>query len=98
MIMANFEHLVAMMEQITAKVETNHKNMLARLDAHHDRMMAWMNSQLEKREACLKKTESTEEIKSKSEHQEVPKEGAAEENFRALKEWNGDQHLAVGWR
>jgi hypothetical protein len=51
-------------------------------------------------EACLEKTEATdleanpEEIESKLEHQEVPKE----EDTGALKEWYGDQHLATGRR
>jgi hypothetical protein len=53
MIMADFECLIAMMEQITTKLHTNHEKM-AKLDAHHERMMARINSQLEKREACLK--------------------------------------------
>jgi hypothetical protein len=33
-----------------------------------------------------------------TEHQEVPKEEAAEENIGALKERYGDRHLAVGLR
>jgi hypothetical protein len=44
--------------------------MLAKLDAHHKRMMARMDSQLEKMEVCLGKTEAmyleanSEEIES----------------------------------
>jgi hypothetical protein len=53
--MADFECLIVMMEQITAKVGMNHKKMVAKLDPHHERMMVRMNSQLEKTEACLEK-------------------------------------------
>jgi hypothetical protein len=34
--------------------------MLNKSDAHHERMMARMNSQLEKMEACLGKMEATD--------------------------------------
>jgi hypothetical protein len=53
-------------------------------------------------EDCLEKTEATdleanlEEIESKAEHEEVPKEEAIVETFGALKERYGDQHQAVG--
>jgi hypothetical protein len=59
--------------------------MLAKLDAHHERVMAGMDSQLEKLEVCLGKTEvadleaNSEEIESEAEHEEVPKEEAAVE-------------------
>jgi hypothetical protein len=80
--MADFEHLVAMIEQITTKVEAHHEkmyanqgetdatlremragqellkeDMLAKLHAHLERMMARMDSQLVKMVACLGKTE-----------------------------------------
>jgi hypothetical protein len=61
--------------------------MEAKLDAHHEGMMAKMDSQLEKMEACLEKMEATdleanlEEITSKVEHEEVHKEEAAVENL-----------------
>jgi hypothetical protein len=48
--------------------------MLAKLDAHHKRMMARMDSQLDKIEVCLEKTEAMdleanpEEIESKLDH------------------------------
>jgi hypothetical protein len=57
--------------------------MLAKLDAHHKRMMTRMDSKLEKMEACLGKTEATdleanpEEMESEAEHEVVPKEEAA---------------------
>jgi hypothetical protein len=37
---------------------------------------------------------SREKIESKSEHQEVPKKGAAVETFGALEDRYGDRHLA----
>jgi hypothetical protein len=64
------------------------EGMLAMLDTHYERMMAKIDSQLEK-------TEATEEIESKAEHDRVPKEEAAVETVRALKEWYRDQHLAA---
>jgi hypothetical protein len=63
--------------------------------------MARIDAQLEKMEACLGKTEATdleanrEEIESKGEYEEVPKEQAAVETFGALKKRHGDWHLAV---
>jgi hypothetical protein len=69
--------------------------MLAELDAHHDKMMAKMDSQQEKGEACLEKTEAMGETESELEHQEIPKEDAAEETFGALEKRYGDRHLAV---
>jgi hypothetical protein len=32
--------------------------MLVKLDAHHEKIVAWMDSQLKKMEACLEKTET----------------------------------------
>jgi hypothetical protein len=61
-----------------------------------------MDSQLEKVEACLGEKEAMdlevnpEEIESKVEHEEVPKEEATVETFGALKEQYRDRHLAVG--
>jgi hypothetical protein len=37
-----------------------------------------------------------EKIEAKVENKEVPKEKARVESVRTLKEWFGDQHLAVG--
>jgi hypothetical protein len=37
---------------------------MAKSDAHHERSMVRMDSQLEKIEACIEKTEDTEEIES----------------------------------
>jgi hypothetical protein len=48
-------------EQMRASQELLKEEMLAKLhvDAHHERMMARMDSQLEKMEACLEKTKAT---------------------------------------
>jgi hypothetical protein len=75
--------------------------MMAKLDAHHKKMMARMDSQLEKMdttilEANREKMEATdleanpEETESELENYEVPREGAAVENIGALE----DQYLA----
>jgi hypothetical protein len=91
-------------EGMRAAQELLKEEMLAKLDAHHEKMMARMDCQLEKMEACLEKMEATdleanpEEIESKADHEEVPKEEAAMETFGALKERYGDRHLAIGCR
>jgi hypothetical protein len=62
------------------------EEMPAKLDAHHESMMARMNSQLMKMKACLGKTEAMdleanpEETESEVEHEEVPKEEVAVES------------------
>jgi hypothetical protein len=54
-----------------------------KLNGRHERMMARLDSQLEKMEACLEKTQAMdlevnpEEIESEVVHEEVPKEEAA---------------------
>jgi hypothetical protein len=64
-------------------------------------MLARMDSQLEKMEACLGKTETTgleesqEEIESEVEREEDLKEEAAVKPVRALKKRHGDRNLAV---
>jgi hypothetical protein len=58
-------------------------------------MMAKIDFWLDKMEACLKKTEATEEIETESEHQEVPKEEAALDTIGVMKERYRDRHLAV---
>jgi hypothetical protein len=67
------------------------EEMLAKLDAPQEWMMARIDSQPEKIESCLRKTETTdleanpEKVDFKSEHQEFPKEDAAVNTVRALK-------------
>jgi hypothetical protein len=51
------------------------------MKAHKERMMAIMKAGLE-------------EMKSIGEHREVPKEEAAVETIRALKDWSGERCLA----
>jgi multidrug resistance efflux pump len=90
-----------MREEVRVSQELLKEEILARSDAHHKRMMARVLFQLEKMVACLGEMEAmdleanSEEIKSKTEHEEVPKEEAVLETFGALKEWYGDWHLAV---
>lgn len=68
------------------------------------RMMAKIDSQLEKMEACLSRTEATdleansEEIKTEVVHEEVPKEKAIVKTVIALKRQHKDWHLAVRCR
>jgi hypothetical protein len=73
-------------------MEANQGKMMAKLDHYHERMMAWLDSQPEKMEAHLEKMESMEEIESKLEHHEVPKEEAAAGTARALKDGYVDRH------
>jgi hypothetical protein len=58
------------------------EEMLAKLDAHNERMMARMDSLLEEMEACLGKEatdlEENPEEESEAVHEVVPKEEAAE--------------------
>jgi hypothetical protein len=67
------------------------EEMLAKMEANQERMMARMDTQLEKMEACVGKTEvmnldaNPEEIVPESEHEEVPKEEAAMKTVRARK-------------
>jgi hypothetical protein len=63
-------------------------------------MMAEVESQLEKMEACLGKTvtdleANPEKKESVVVHEEVPKEETAVETFGALKERYWDRHIAV---
>jgi hypothetical protein len=82
-----------------ASVKEVKGEMLAKLDAHHERMLVRMDSQLEKMEACLVKVEANpEEMKSVVEHQDIPKEDAAAEVFGVLKERYGGRHLAAEHR
>jgi hypothetical protein len=67
--------------------------MLPKLDAHHESIMARMDSQLEKMEACLGKADingfggkSRRNKKSKTEHEAVHKEEDAAETLGTLKE------------
>jgi hypothetical protein len=76
------------------------EEILTKLDAHHERVRARMDSQLEKVETCLGKKEamnleaSLEEIKSEVDCEEVPKEETTVETG-ALKEQYKNWHLAI---
>jgi hypothetical protein len=76
-------------------MEASREKMMAKLDAHHERMMFRMNSQLEKMEATDLEA-NPEEMQSKVEHEEVPKEEVTVETLGALKKRYGDWHLVVG--
>jgi hypothetical protein len=77
-----------------SKTRTNaiQEEIIAKMDAHQERMRASVNAWWKKMMACLGKTVATnllaspEEIEFKAENEEVPKEEAAMKTFRALKE------------
>jgi hypothetical protein len=76
-----------------ARTESNHEEMIAKLDAFHERMMA-----------SLGKTEATdleanpEEMQPEAMHREVPKKEAAAKYSGAVKKRHRGQHLAAGPR
>jgi hypothetical protein len=76
-----------MMERLLAEMRAGHEEMMAEIRTWQKVMMA----DREAMEAC------PEEMKSVVEHQEVPKKeaGVDMEMIRTLKEWYGDQHLAI---
>jgi hypothetical protein len=73
-IRTNQAQTAANLREMRAGQELLEEEMPTKLDAHHERMMARMGSQLEKVEACLGKTEAMdlevnpEEMKSISVH------------------------------
>jgi hypothetical protein len=79
------------------------EEIMAKLAAHHERMMARMDSQLKKMEACLGKMEAMDLEANPEEkeamvyqHQEVLNEVAILETTGALEDQYVGQHLAVG--
>jgi hypothetical protein len=72
------ERLVAATEKTEANLKEMTAMLMAKLDAHHERMMVRMDSQPEKMEACIEKTEATnleanpEKLESESGQQKVP--------------------------
>jgi hypothetical protein len=71
------------------------EEMLTKLEAHHEGMIASIDSQLQKMEASLGKMEANPGGKEYLSVHEVPKEEAAVETFGALKERHGDRHQSV---
>jgi hypothetical protein len=93
-------NLVSRMDINQARTESTQEDIKAKMDSYQEKSMMLMKASKEEveamREACLEKMEaSPEERVSESEHEEVPKEEAIVENFGALKELHGDQHLAI---
>jgi hypothetical protein len=86
------EHLLAKMDAIQEKTNATIKEII-------EDIRAWrkeMKSNQEATEAYPEKMEANpDEVKSVAEHEEVPKEEAAMETFRALKEWYENRHLAI---
>jgi hypothetical protein len=79
------------METHQARKEANYEEMMAKLDAHHERMMA-----------CLGRTEGTDleanpvETQSEAVHRTVPKDHAVVKSSGALKKRHRGRRLAVG--
>jgi hypothetical protein len=57
---ANQAKTEAIIREFRADQEPLKEEILAKLDVHHERMMARMDSQLEKMEACRRKTKATD--------------------------------------
>jgi hypothetical protein len=80
--------------------------MTAKMDAHQERVGASVNAWRKETTACQVATDASPEskeptsveIKSDSEHQEVPKDEDAAKTVKALKKRYGDRHLALGRR
>jgi hypothetical protein len=101
-IKTNQEHLKEAIKANKAERDTKlrekhlKEEMLDKLDVHHKRMAARMDSQLQKMDACLGKMEATdleanpERKKSVAVHEKVLKEEVA------LKKQHGNWHLAIG--
>jgi hypothetical protein len=59
-VVSHHEKMDTTLREMTADQELLKEEMLAKLDAHHERKMARMDSQLEKMKACLGKMEATD--------------------------------------
>jgi hypothetical protein len=87
-----------------ARTEAIQEYVIAKLDAHEERIEASVNARWEETAACHKETEvcldskepTSNEIESVAVYEEVPEEEAAVETFVALKEQYGNRRLAVG--
>jgi hypothetical protein len=91
------------MDTHQARPEVTQEEIIAKMDAHQERMGAnmnvWQKETLacqEAMEACLESKEPTMlDVGFVAVHEEVPKEEATVETFGALKKWHGDCHIAV---
>jgi hypothetical protein len=98
------EFLKAMLTEMNANKKTMHERMMAKLDAHHERMMAKLDAHHVRTMACLETTEAhleckeptLEEMESKAEHREVPKEHAAVETGKAPSKQHRGQNPDAG--
>jgi hypothetical protein len=100
-------NLREMREEMTSGQELLTEELLAKLDVHHERMMASMDTQLEKMEFAVEDNQEEEndtdletnagEMESEAGHGEVSKEEDAVQMIGTLKEQYGDRHLDV-WR
>jgi hypothetical protein len=60
---ANLKEMKEVTASLEAMIQTNQEKVMVKLYAYHKRMMARMDSQLGKMEACLEETEAMEEIR-----------------------------------
>jgi hypothetical protein len=93
--MEDFECLIAIMEEMRAKMDVNQ----AKTEASLKELKALMDVNLDKTEDCMEKMEENpEEIDAVMEHQEDPNEEAAVETIRAFVDRSGDQQPFVGYQ
>jgi hypothetical protein len=91
--------LISRMDIHQARTEAIQEEIIAKMDAHHERMGASVNACQKETTACKEATESKEPtsaeiLESVAENEEVPREEAAVKTVRAQKEGYGDRHLA----
>jgi hypothetical protein len=108
---AQMASLASWIKENTKKFEVLQGTLISRMDAHHESMTASVNAWceemkadrevteacLEKMQACLySKVPNPEEMQSRVEHQEIPKEHAAMKPIRGLRKRHRGWHLATG--
>jgi hypothetical protein len=87
---ANLKEMKEGVRTNQARIESNHEENMAKLDAHFEGMMA-----------CLGKTETSdleanpEEMQCEAVHREVPKEDAAVETGRTPNKWHRVRYLVA---
>jgi hypothetical protein len=80
-----------MMGWMLARIDS-FQEVMAKLDAHYERMEALVDVSVKKMKACLQKMEATDleanpgEIESESLHEEVPKEDTTVRTVKSIEE------------
>jgi hypothetical protein len=102
--MASFHEMI---DTRNAELDAHYEKMITSQKWSTAKMDAWlaeMKDGTKETAACQETTEANPEkmeanpgeMRSVTEHEEVPKEEPTVESFGALKKWRGDRHLAVG--